>query len=145
MTAQAASIPRKIPGALRQPNIATIATRKTAGMMKIEGFIVCVCVVWRCVVQLRRHYPTESPLARKSSQKVKILSRHAANVGNIRDCQATGKLDHKQTSHSAGQITAPSYTGSDYPCRKRSKLDGPRWLAYGLLSNIQGVLGRASK
>jgi len=40
-------IPRKIPGALRQPNIATIATKKTAGMMKIEGFIVGVCVcVW---------------------------------------------------------------------------------------------------
>jgi hypothetical protein len=38
MMAQAASIPRKIPGALRQPNIATIATRKTAGMMKMEEF-----------------------------------------------------------------------------------------------------------
>jgi hypothetical protein len=44
MTAQAAIIPRKIPGALRQPKIATIATKKTAGIMKIEGFIVFVCV-----------------------------------------------------------------------------------------------------
>ncbi len=44
MTAHAASIPRKIPGALRQPKIATIAKRKTAGMMKMEEFMVCVCV-----------------------------------------------------------------------------------------------------
>jgi hypothetical protein len=41
-------IPREIPGALRQPKIATIATKKTAGMMRIEEFIV-LCV-W-CVVE----------------------------------------------------------------------------------------------
>jgi hypothetical protein len=29
---------------LRHPKIATIATKKTAGMMKMEGFMVCVCV-----------------------------------------------------------------------------------------------------
>ena len=98
-----------------------------------------VCVVWRCVVQLKRTYPTESQLARKSLQKVKILSSHAANAGNIRDCQSPGKQDYKQTSRTKGQRTAPNYTGSDYPCRKRSKLDGPRWLSYGLLSNIQGI------
>jgi hypothetical protein len=34
-----------MPGALRQPNIATIVTKKTAGMMRIDVFIVCVCVV----------------------------------------------------------------------------------------------------
>ena len=36
MTAHAAMIPRKIPGALRIPKIATIATKKTEGIMKVE-------------------------------------------------------------------------------------------------------------
>ncbi len=91
------------------------------------------------VGQLRRTYTPKIRLARKSSQKVKIVSNHATNPANTRDCQEQEKLDHKQTSRIAGQRTAPSYTGSNYPCRKRSKLDGPRWLAYGLLSNIQGI------
>jgi hypothetical protein len=85
--------------------------------------IVCVCgVVWCRVVQLRRHYPTGFPLSINSFQKVKILSGRAANLGNTRDCQSPGKQDDKQTSRIAGQITAPNYTGSDQPCRKKSKL-----------------------
>jgi hypothetical protein len=34
-----------MPGALRHPKIATIATKKTAGMMKMDGFMFLrVCV-----------------------------------------------------------------------------------------------------
>jgi len=109
----------------------------------ICGYCIA-CVVWGCVLQLRRHYSTESPLARKSSQKVKIVSRQAVNAGNTRDCQSQGKQDHEQTSRSTGQITALSYNGSDYPCRKRFKLYGPRWLAYGYCQISKGQ-GRASK
>ena len=42
MTAQAAAIPRKMPGAWRMPNIATSATKNVAGMIMSDCMGVCV-------------------------------------------------------------------------------------------------------